>query len=109
MGEVSVQAQPGPKPAVDPYFAWAAASGFADYGTTSDDTLFTVLAECHNAAGVVALNQSMKAWAGNDTGALAGVTPAYLIAPAGRSPARSCQPVFALFMCKENSLPACPA
>ena len=78
-----MQPQPGLKPGVDPYFAWAVASAFADYGTTSATTLFTVLAECQNPAGVQALNLSMKAWAGNGNGALAGVTPAYLAAPVG--------------------------
>ena len=77
-----MQAQSGGQRPVDPYFAWAVASGFADYGSSTDDTFFTVLAECPDHAGVWALNTALKAWAGNAAGALAYVTPAYLAAPA---------------------------
>ncbi len=66
---------------VDPYYAWAVACGFADYGNTTDDTFFSVLAECTDPAGVLALNQSMQAWPGNSRGTLACVSPAYRVAP----------------------------
>ena len=78
-----MQADAGQQRPVDPYYAWAVVSGFADYGHTSADTFFTVLAECADPAGAVALNNSMKAWAGNASGSLARVSPAYLVAPAG--------------------------
>ena len=74
---------------VDPYFAWAVASSFADHGTSTDDTFFSVLAECADHAGVHALNDSMLAWPGNSSGTLACVLPAYRVAPARVQPGTS--------------------